>query len=122
MRLLVLCVLMIINNCKHKLKFCLDKLKNLLSRQNSSFGFKTHVLDLTESCSFSMIKAQLKFLGENSSFELTASTQFFHFKTNSSFSLKTRVLYYIETICYFLRKAKLESYFGNSSFGHTKSL
>ena len=117
-----ICVLIITNNCKHKLKFCLSKLKNLLSRQNSSFGFKTRVLVLIESCSLSIKMAKLKFPWGNSSFETYREHLVFHFKTNSSFSLKTRVLDYTETTCCFLKKAKLESCFWNSSFGYIESL
>ena len=120
--MLVLCVLMIINNCKHKLKFCLGKLKNLLSRQNSSFGFKTWVLGLTMKCSVFIKMAKLKFPWGNSSFGSYREHLFFTLRQNLSFSLKTWVLDYTKTTCCFLRKAKHESCFENSSFGPTKSL
>ena len=99
-----LCVLMITDNCKLKRKFVCGKLKNLLSRQNSSFGFKARVLGLTESCSILLKMAKLKFPWRNPSFGTYREHSSFHFKANSSFSLKTQVLVFTETTCCFLRK------------------
>ena len=93
------------------------QVENLLSRQNSSFGFKTRVLTCTENCSKPLKIAKLKFPMETRVLELTESTQVFTSRQNSSFSLETRVLVIlrVSNVLWFSKVfSKLRE---NSSFG-----
>ena len=68
-----LCVLMITNNCKLKIMFVFVKLKNLLSKENSSLELSNSSLDLAESSSSFLNLDKLEFVLANSSLCYTES-------------------------------------------------